>query len=276
MKKIVIKINCNDEFYDEADGYIIGFNDFSILFEKTYGIVDIKKIRKRYVNKKIFVSLNKPIFNGEIKRYKKVLDELDNINLDGIIVSDVATLTYDLKTNIILDFMHLNNSYLTINHYYNNGAFGVFLTNDITLDEINEIRKNTKAILFKQVFGYAHLSTSKRSFITNYFNYYKKDKNDSRYYEISEDKKEYYKVIEEDKLTHILSSKVLNLLKYINDINADYFVIDSYLIKDNMEFVTKSFINNDIKQNEIINKIYNADDGFIDKKTIYKVISNEK
>ena len=61
------------------------------------------------------------------------LKEVDDLGINGIIVGDIAALTYDLKTNIILDQMHLNNSFYAINHYYNNGVYGTVLTNDITL-----------------------------------------------------------------------------------------------------------------------------------------------
>ena len=81
--------------------------------------------------------------------------------------------------------MHLNNSFYAINHYYIIGVYGTVLTNDITLSEINDIKKNTKSVLFKQVFGYPHLSTSKRKLISNYKEYF--NINDaSSIYEISE------------------------------------------------------------------------------------------
>lgn len=276
MKKIIIKINGEKEFLYDVSGYIVGLNDFSILFGKTYDVDEIKEIRKKFSNKKIFVSLNKPIFNDDLDNYKKVLIKLDELGLDGIIASDVSILTYNLKTNIILDFMHLNNSYETINHYYNNGAYGVFLTNDITFDEINEIKANSKVELFKQVFGYAHLSTSKRKFISNYFEYYNKKRYNAKYYEISEDKNNYYKIIEDNNLTHILSDKVLNLLEYFNSINADYYVIDSYMIDKDISIVVNSFMEGNTKNNEKINDLYDADNGFINKKTIYKVVKNEE
>ncbi len=276
MKEILIKINNDNEFYDNVSGYIIGFKRFSILFRKTYTYDDIVKMKEKYKNKRLFVSLNAPVFNSELDEYKKSLLLLDKIGLDGIIVGDQAALTYKLNTNIIIDFMHLNNSYSSINHYYNNGAIGVILTNDITLEEINNIRNNTNAILLKQVFGYAHLSTSMRKFISNYLEYYNLKKENSEFYEISEDNKLYYKVIEDENFTHILSCKVLNLLKYIGDINCDYYIIDSYLIDKNLKIVIDSFITKDKSKNDVINNLFDCDDGFINKKTIYKVIKNDE
>ena len=185
MSKILLKINDVKELSYEADGYILGIDKYSFLFGKTFNIDEIKKIKDDLKGKEIFVSFNRVIFNSELEDYKKKLKKVDSLGIAGIIVGDIAALTYDIKTNVILDQMHLNNSFYAINHYYNNGVYGTVLTNDITLSEINDIKKNTKSVLFKQVFGYPHLSTSKRRLISNYKEYF--NINDtSSIYEISE------------------------------------------------------------------------------------------
>ena len=61
--KTLIKVNSIDELKLDADGYILGFNDFCLSFEKTFSIDEIKSIVKEYSEKEIFVSLNKMIFN---------------------------------------------------------------------------------------------------------------------------------------------------------------------------------------------------------------------
>lgn len=256
-----------------ANGYILGINKFSYLFEKTYSINEIKEIKNNNLDKEIFVSFNKIIFNNELNDYKKMLKEIDEIGINGIIVGDIAALTYNLKTNIILDQLHLNNSFYTLNHYENNGVSGFVLTNDITKDEIDEIRKNTKSLLFKQVFGYPHLSTSNRTLITNYLNHFYIE-NKSKVYEIAENKSDnYYKITEDEFGTHILGSNPLNLLGV--NLKVDYYIIDSYLMGDIKDVIT-IFINNDIDKKELIDNTYNASVGFINKETIYRVKKDEK
>lgn len=273
MKKVLLKINHESELTYPSDGYVLGINDFSYLFEKSFSVDEIKKIKENNPDKLIFVSFNKIIFNDELCEYKKALKEVDELTVDGIIIGDIAALTYELNTNIILDQMHLNNSYYTINHYFNNGVSGVVLSNDITKDEISSIRENTKAILFKQVFGYTHLSTSNRFLITNYLKHFNIC-NKSFSYEICENNSnDYYKVIEDNFGTHILSSKPLNLLGY--DIDVDYEIVDGYLIND-IKDVLVAFYKNDVSKKEDIDKKYNADSGFISKETIYKVKNDEK
>ena len=275
MVKILLKINDEKELMYPVDGYVLGFNKFSYLFGKTFNLEEIKKIKKENIDKEIYVSLNCLVFNNELNEYKKLLYEIDKIGFDGIIVGDVVALTYNLKTNLILDQLHLNNSYYSINHYIDNGLKGVVLTNDITMDEINEIRNNTNAMLFKQVFGYPHLSTSKRMLITNYFNHFNINNSTMpKSCEIAEiNKDDYYKIIEDSYGTHILGNKVLNLLGV--KLEVDYEIIDGYMLND-IKDVVDAFINNDINKKDYFDKKYNADNGFINKKTIYKVKKDEE
>lgn len=281
MNNILLKVNKDINLYpNETDsfmGYILGVDTYSICFGINYSVSKIKEIRSKYKDKKIYVSLNRVIFNNELDDYKKVLQELDNIGLDGIIVGDIAALTYNLKTNIILDQLHLNNSFLTVKHYSNNNVSGIVITNDITKDDINIIKEENKGtILFKQVFGLPHLSTSRRHLASNYLKYFNKE-NNSNIHLIKEDNiGDYYYVVEDLFGTHILDSKPLNLLSQIGNINCDYFIIDDYLIYNlDIEELIDIYSNIKVDKNDYINNKYNANDGFINKKTIYKVKNND-
>ena len=273
MSKILLKINDVKELSYEADGYILGIDKYSFLFGKTFNIDEIKKIKDDLKKKEIFVSFNRVIFNDELEDYKMKLKEVDDLGINGIIVGDIAALTYDLKTNIILDQMHLNNSFYAINHYYNNGVYGTVLTNDITLSEINDIKKNTKSVLFKQVFGYPHLSTSKRKLISNYKEYFNINDTSSIYEIVEKNSNNIYKIIEDNFGTHILGDKVLNLLSF--DIDVGYKIVDGFMLGD-VKKVLEIFMNNKKDKNDWINDTYNANYGFINKETIYRVKKDER
>lgn len=277
MSKLLLKVNSNTIYPGYDLGYILGMEKYSICFDKKFSIDDVKHFINDNPCKDVFVALNRVIYNSELEDYKKTLMELDKLGLKGIIVGDIAALTYDLKTNIVLDQLHLNNSYLSINHYYKNNGCGCFLTNDITKDEINEIKENTNAKLLKQVFGYTHLSTSVRKLVTNYLKHFKLDDKSSVNY-IKEINSDDYYVIKEDEFgTNILSSKILNLFNEKDEINVDYLVIDSYLLDDGIvNDAVNAFVNNDKVLNDKLCKLIDTNNGFIDKKTIYKVKNYEK
>ena len=273
MSKILLKINDVKELSYEADGYILGIDKYSFLFGKTFNIDEIKKIKDDLKKKEIFVSFNRVIFNDELEDYKMKLKEVDDLGINGIIVGDIAALTYDIKTNVILDQTHLNNSFYAINHYYNNGVYGTVLTNDITLSEINDIKKNTKSVLFKQVFGYPHLSTSKRKLISNYKEYFNINDTSSIYEIVEKNSNNIYKIIEDNFGTHILGDKVLNLLSF--NIDVDYKIVDGFMLGD-VKKVLEIFMNNKKDKNDWINDTYNANYGFINKETIYRVKKDER
>ena len=273
MSKILLKKNDVKELSYEADGYILGIDKYSFLFGKTFNIDEIKKIKDDLKEKEIFVSFNRVIFNDELEDYKMKLKEIDDLGINGIIVGDIAALTYDIKTNVILDQTHLNNSFYAINHYYNNGVYGTVLTNDITLREINDIKKNTKSVLFKQVFGYPHLSTSKRKLISNYKEYFNINDTSSIYEIVEKNSDNIYKIIEDNFGTHILGDKVLNLLSF--DIDVDYKIVDGFMLGD-VKKVLEIFMNNKKDKNDWINDTYNANYGFINKETIYRVKKDER
>ena len=113
------------------------------------------------------------------------------------------------------------------------------------------------------------MAFSKRKLITNYFKYLKKKNYKRNNYIIEKDKKFLIKETKEG--TMILSDKILNGLKYKNELEKskiDYLILDQTMIKD------KDFkkVLQAIKNNKDINNIIpNTDTLFLDKKTIYKV-----
>lgn len=278
MKKLLIRVNHSKELKLANNiGFILGIDNYSIGFLKTFSIKEVKSLLEKNTNREIFVSLNRPIYNSELDDYKRILKELDKLDLAGIIVGDIAALTYNLNTRLIVDQLHLNNAYPSINHYEKSGASGAYLTNDITYEEINEIRKNTKCLLFKEVFGYPHLSTSVRKFVTNYKEYFSINSK-SKYYFIKEKKSDHKYIICEDYFgSHIYDSYLLQLFDYRDKMTCDYFVINSYLVDEKIVGkVINAYMNDD--PNEISNM---GDDiicstGFIDKKTMYRVKHYEK
>ena len=74
MKKILVKVNNEEELTYPADGYVLGVTRFCICFNKTFNINEINEIIKKNNDKEIYVSLNKPVFNFEVEEYKNGRD----------------------------------------------------------------------------------------------------------------------------------------------------------------------------------------------------------
>lgn len=269
-----------------TDAFLFGIKDFSVNNCFSVTVPLLKRIKKMY-NIKIFVSLNKNIFNKDIEKLKKLLIELDKLSIEGILFYDLSVLflwkKLNIKTPLIWNQNYFVTNYETCNFYKEKCVSGAIISKEITEEEIKEISENTKMDLFMNVFGYQVMSYSKRKFVTNYFKY-KRQINLCKTHFIQENNKNYY-IKEEKEGTAILSCYVLNLLKNINNLkkyNIKYILLDEeYIEHDKFLEVLKIYKNAvdfdlnteklEILNEKINNIVKNTSTGFLFKKTIYKV-----
>lgn len=283
MKKIIkinIKINI-DKYVDLVDGFIVGLEKFSVDFDQSFDINEIREMCNKYACKEIFVSINKNIFNNELTELEKQLLELSKINVK-ILFYDMSILYINNKNDLNLDLVwnqtHMVTNYNTCNYYYNKGVKYALCSGEITLDEIVEINKNTNMKLLVYVLGHQVMSLSRRKLLTNYYRSID-ESFDGMKKEISEHDKKYI-VSETNDGTVIKNGSILNGLCIIPELlkeNIDYIVIDesyieSEIVIDGLELINDIINNTDvdekIKQSE---NIFGNDTSFFFKKTIYKV-----
>lgn len=281
MNNIVVIPN-NKEFIDRyinTDIYLlIGIEGFSV---NTYNtdIDYIDELSKTHNN--IFVSLNKNIFNSELKQVEELLIRINNMNIQGLFYYDVAILNIvkrlNLNINLVWSAEHFTTNYYTINYWYNKGVNNTFLSNEITKKEMLEIIDNTDSKIFIQLFGYIPMYMSKRHAVKNYLNHFKLDLNSSRYYLFKEDKK--YSILDNELGTSIYTNFILNGLKEYNEIKdkLDYVIINGFDIDDtSLDKVIDSFINvnnSNVEEldKDIQNLFPNLEKGFLYEETIYRV-----
>ena len=118
-------------------------------------------------------------------------------------------------------------NYNTCNFYYEKGVKFGFLANEITLEEILEIKKRTNMKLMVECFGYPIMSHSRRMLLTNYFKSIDKEKEDRVYH--LENMNEDYLLKESKDGASILYGKLINGVKPLFDLvenNIDYAVLD--------------------------------------------------
>ena len=254
MKKgvIISSIKQAEDIKDEVDAYLIPLKDLSINYTNTFTIDDIKKIQK--LKKEIFVFINKNIENSELNKLEKTLKEIETLNINGIIFYDIAIVELkkelNLKTDLVWHQEHLTTNYGAVNYWYNKGVKFAYLSSELTKREIEEIKKNTKAKLFVNVFGYIPMFTSKRHLVDNYINTFDiKEKGNKIYKE-----GKYYNIDDNKNGTTVYSDYILNIKE---EIDVDYLIYNSNMI-DNFNNILK---NNTLKE----------ENGFLYKETIYKV-----
>lgn len=286
-KKIIIpkSINQIKVLYNICDGFILGLKDLSVNLPCYFTLDEIKNLVSLYSDKEIFISVNKNMHNDDLDNLIFMLKELSKINISGIIFYDISIINFnkklDLNLNLIWNQEHLVTNYNTINYWNENGVIGSYLSSELTLDEIIEIKKNVSCKIMMNIFGYIPMFTSKRTLVKNYLDKFNL-KDDSRINYL-EKENNVYPVISEN-VTTVYSSKILNLIQELtifNENNIDYLIFNAFNIDDGVFKQIIEIYNDTNKSNskENFNKInmllnYNIDTGFLYKETVYKVKKN--
>ena len=276
--KIAVIPNGNLTKYKNADAFILGLKDYSVN-TSSYSLDEIKDIINSW-DKEIFIAINKNIHNNEVAKLEEYLIELSKMKIAGIFYADVALIQinkeHNLNLNLIWSQEHLTCNYHTINYWLNEGAKGVFISNDITKREILEIASNADCIKFVQVFGYVPIYVSKRHATDNYFKAFKIDNKDKEFNYIYKEEK-YYPIVDSANGTEVYSNNILCSLNEIKEYNnIDYGIINFFNIDHDEEKIIEIFKtvtdDNIEKYNSFIKDNFNNIDSiFLYNETIYKV-----
>lgn len=183
------------------------------------------------LNKKIYITVNIVAHNEDFVGLKEYLEYLQNICVDGIIVSDIGIMniakTYTPKLDIHVSTQaNVTNKY-TAKFYCDLGAKRLVLARELSIDEIKEIRdyipKDVEIETF--VHGAMCISYSGRCLLSNYLT--GRDSNRGacvqacRFeYSICEKSRngEHYDIQEDNRGTYILNSKDLCMIRHIDEL----------------------------------------------------------
>lgn len=288
----------NFNFYNEnvIDGFAIGIEKYSENFNYYIKEANLQKVVYDITNnnKKVYVMLNKVITNNMLEGLIKLLNKISKLNVEAVIFSDIAIFNIvkekKLNINLMLHNKMVTNS-KSINFYEKRGLYGFLPTPQITIDEYIKIYNNTSSKSIIKLFGYTNMATSSRTLITNYLKYFKIKKNpNKKYYMFEKSSSKFYPIIE-DGTTNFFSSKILNgLLEYKRLLNENIdcnIYLDDYMVNENSFYnVIEAFValKNHPNDDEFAQKlkmvvdsnVFNeTDNGFLNKRTIFKVKNDE-
>jgi putative protease len=225
-----------NEIMDSIDGVIVGLDKLCINMpvnfnkKQIFEIIDICNQN----NKEIFISLNKNMFNSDLAYLKEILLELDKEEINGIMHYDIAIVNIkeelSLKTALVWNQEHLTTNYLTSNYWYDFGAKYTYLSSEITIDEINEIKEKASAKLMVTLFGYLPMFVSRRHLVKNYLDTF--DLKDDSKINILEKEGNKYQIIDSEDGTVAYSSHILNGITEVLNTKVDYMVLNSFSIED--------------------------------------------
>lgn len=272
--------------------FVVGCKEFSYRQSLSLDYLEIKHLREKLIDQKLYVLVNALIDECMVNELKEHLKQLVNLNVDGFLFQDFAVLDI-LKgvKNIQLIYSPdtLNTNYNTINLLANNGIDGAMLAREISLETKREIQDKANCNIIVQGHGVEYMASSKRKLLTNYFN--KNSMNYSTSYEgdlsiLANASKDECHIYEDNYATHIVSKKQLCSLDVLNQlIDFDFIYLDSLYI-DSIEFFkvvelyvkAKQFVvsNNIDKLFELLLELRQFSDkefyhSFLFDETVYKI-----
>lgn len=242
-------------FLFALEGFCVGYNTYSL-----------EEIKKQDVSNK-YIILNRVLDCESTDKIKNILANLDGIK--GIVYEDIAIYNIikdlELDVELICFQNHFGTNVHSINFWLDR-VDSIFVSNELTKDEIKYIVKNAKKPVVLHMYGYNQVMYSRRLLLTNWseeFNIIKKNTN------IIEDRatKVKFRVLENEFGTVMYSEKIYNgkLLKDLD--NVKYFYVNTMMLSHDQ--VMKFLLNDE-------NVSDTEDEGFLFKETIYKLKGRSK
>lgn len=260
MKKEKILINI-EQLNDIENYKKIGINNFLFAvsdFSIGYKSFELEELRNLECKKYLLINR---IFNSEdCDKFKSIISKLSIF--DGVIFEDIAVYNMLKNTdiNLIWNQTHFATNYSSINHWLELVDSAV-ISNELTLEEVSEILDKSNKKLVLNIFGKNPIMYSRRTLLSNFNKNFNLDDNKEMILNETITKNEFL-AKETDKGTFILNNKPFNLIPFLKEFNNDN--IEFYLIYPN------GLNANEIS--EYLNgKLDNTDNGFMNKKTIYKL-----
>ncbi len=244
-----------------VSAFLFGLDEFCVGYN-TYSLEDIEKID---VSNK-YIILNRILTSDDIELFKKLMKKFKTIK--GIVFEDIGIYEVLKNSSSNLEMILFQNHFCTNSRSVNfwlDRVDSVFIGNEITKEEIEEILKEAKGEVCLHLYGYNQVMYSRRLLLSNWsleFDVPYKNSN------IITDKatKIKFRALENKYGTVMYSENIFNGKDLINLDNVKYFYVNTMMIKHEQ---VMNFLNSFVKED-------NEDEGFLYKETIYKLKERSK
>ena len=251
MKKYLININQLNEIEEYKKigitNFLFAIPDFSI----GYNTIPIKDIPNDG-----YIFINRLLDTNDVIKLKEKKEEL--MRFKGIIFEDISVyqIFKDTSLELIWNQAHFATNASSINFWLDHVSSAI-ISNEITKEEIEYIVKHANKPIIINIFGRNNIMYSRRTLLSNFNKYNNLEKYNNM--NLKTNNNDFYAI--EDKHGTLLFNN--DYFNYINKLNLDDDKIKFYMIL-NLDFSVS-------KISEIINGLSIGNDGFLNKKTVYKL-----
>lgn len=243
-----------------VSAFLFGLSNYCVGYN-TYTLDDIKNVE---VSNK-YLLINRVLDCKAIDELKVILKDISGIK--GIVFEDIGLVNVlnDFEGEKIIFQNHFGTNKDSINFWLDR-VDSVFVSNEITYDEIDYICKNVKKDVVLHLYGYNQVMYSRRLLLSNWserFNIEKKSTNVIS--DISSGIK--FRAMENEYGTVMYSQNVFNGSRLLGLDNVKYY------------YVNTTMVDHDVIMDFLTNKEHSSEDednGFLDRETIYKLKGRDK
>jgi putative protease len=217
-----------------ADAVYLGGKDFSLrAFAGNLSLSEMADGLEyaHTLGKKVYVTVNILAHNQDINSMPPYLEQLQQLGVDGLIISDPGVMRLAMKyapgLPVTISTQANVSNYESAAFYYDLGARRVVLARELTLDEIADIKRRVDIELEIFVHGAMCVSYSGRCLLSHYMTGRSANQgacaHPCRYkYSVVEEKRpgQYYALEEDNRGSYIFNSRDLCLLEYLPQLMA--------------------------------------------------------
>ena len=251
MKKYLININQLNEIEEYKKigitNFLFAIPDFSI----GYKVIPIKDIPDDG-----YIFINRLLDTNDVMKLKEIKKDL--LRFKGIIFEDISVyqIFKDTSLELIWNQAHFATNTSSINFWLDHVSSAI-ISNEITKEEIEYIVEHISKPVIINIFGRNNIMYSRRTLLSNFNKYNNLEEYNNM--NLKTNNSDFY-AIEDEHGTLLFNNEYFN---YINKLNIDDDKIKYYMIL-NLDFSVS-------KIKEIIDGLPIGDDGFLYKKTVYKL-----
>lgn len=264
MRKKEILIVPNDKNLEsyKCNSFILPLKGYSIGFDTYFDVDEINNFSSFY---NVSIIINKFLHKNSLETIKKELLKFSN-NIKYFFIEDFSLLGYLPKENAVLYPNHIISNYYSVNYLNELGFNNIIISNELTIEELKEIDRNTNSNLFYMYLSKNNLMYSRRNLLTNYYeNYEIEDRKNSILVNESVSNHELL-IKEESDGTLVFNNKIFCASKYLNDLDNYNLIINFSNIKESDKKIIIDNLND-----EKLYKLIDSDFYFLENEIAYKV-----
>lgn len=213
-----------------ADAFVIGEQKFGLRLAGDFTVAQVEEATAiiHAAGKKVYVAVNAIFHNDRIDALDAYVLEMQRIGVDALLFGDPAVVMAVREQGVTIP-LHwspetIATNWFQVNYWGERGSTRTVLARELSVDEVIEIKENTKHEIEVQVHGMTCMFQSKRSLLGNYFLYrdeameIENRKDQKNMFLHDKERKNKYPIYEDLNGTHIYSPNDMCIIEELNEL----------------------------------------------------------